>query len=120
MGDEIAAVAAVDLETAVKAVELIKLEYEALPALLTIEDAMAEGAPVLHAEYPRNICAEVHQESGDVTAAFKECDLIKTTVFKNKRQDAAFIEPQGVLANYDKFHEQLTRYSSTQVPNMCS
>ncbi len=45
VGDEIAAVAAVDLETAMEAVSLIKVEYEELPLLLTIEDAMAEGAP---------------------------------------------------------------------------
>ena len=101
IGDEIAAVAAVDLETAMAAVDLIKVDYEELPAVFTVEEAMAEGAPLLHDEYPGNICAEVHQEFGDVAAAFKECDLIKTTVFRNKRQDAAFIEPQGCIAEYD-------------------
>ncbi len=59
---------------------------------------------------------EVHQEFGDVEAAFKECDIIRTTTFKNKRQDAAFIEPQGCLANYDLLGN-LTLYSSTQVPH---
>ena len=96
VGDEIAAVAAVDLEIATKAVSLIKVDYEELPILLTVKDAMAEGAPQLHEKYPGNICAEVHQEFGDVASAFKECDIIKTTMFTNKRQDAAFIEPQGV------------------------
>ncbi len=116
VGDEIAAVAAVDLETAMEAVSLIKVTYEELPILLTVEEAMAEGAPQLHEKYPGNICAEVHQEFGDVAAAFKECDIIKTTTFTNKRQDAAFIEPQGVLANYD-LSGHLTLYSSTQVPH---
>ena len=99
VGDDIAAVAAVDLETALEAVSLIKVEYEELPAVFTIEEAMAEGAPVLHDAYPGNICAEVHSEFGDVEAAFADCDLIKTTTFKNKRQDAAFIEPQGCIAD---------------------
>jgi len=84
VGDEIAAVAAEDLETAMKAVSLIKVEYEELPFVLTVGEAMAEGAPLLHDEYPRNMCAEVHQEFGDVEAAFKECDLVRTDTFKNK------------------------------------
>ena len=113
IGDNMAAVAAIDLETAMHALSLIKVDYEELPVLLTIEEAMAEGAPLIHEEYPRNVCAEVHQEFGDVKAAFKECDLIKTTSFVNKRQDAAFIEPQGCIAHYDHFGN-LTLYSSTQ------
>ncbi|WP_372683117.1 molybdopterin cofactor-binding domain-containing protein [Desulfosarcina sp.] len=116
VGDEIAAVAAVDLETAEKAVELIKVAYEELPAVFTVEDAMAEGAPQLHEKFPGNVCAEVHQEFGDVAAAFKVCDLIKTTTVKNKRQDGGFIEPQGCLADYDHAGN-LTLISSTQVPH---
>jgi 4-hydroxybenzoyl-CoA reductase subunit alpha len=116
VGDEIAAVAAVDRETAEMAVSLIKVDYDPLPAVFTIEAAMAEGAPLLHDEYPGNICAEVHQEFGDVEAAFKDCDLIKTSTFKNRRQDAAFIEPMGCIANFD-LSGRLTLYSSTQVPH---
>lgn len=116
VGDEIAAVAAVDLETAMEAVSLIKVDYEELPAVFTVEDAMAKGAPVLHKDYPRNICAEVHQEFGDVEVAFKECDLLKTDKFFSKRQDAAFLEAHGCLANYD-LSGHLTLYTSTQVPH---
>ena len=116
VGDEIAAVAAVDLETAEKAVELIEVKYEALPAVFTIEDAMAKGAPQLHERFPGNICAEVHQEFGDVEAAFKACDLIKTTTVQSKRQDGGFIETQGCIAEYDHAGN-LTLTSSTQVPH---
>jgi len=116
VGDEIAAVAAVDRETAEEALSLIKVEYEELPAVFTVEEAMADGAPQLHDQYPGNICAEVHQEFGNVEAAFAECDLIRTTTFKNKRQDAAFIEPMGCIASYD-LSGRLTLYSSTQVPH---
>jgi len=116
IGDEIAAVAATDLETAMEAVSLIKVEYEELPALLTIEDAMREGAPRLHEKYAGNVCAEVHQEFGDVEAAFKECDLIRTDTFLNKRQDGAFLEPNGVLAEHDA-NGYLTLHTSTQVPH---
>ncbi len=116
VGDEIAAVAAIDRETAAKALELIKVAYEELPAVFTIEDAMAEGAPQLHEKYPGNVCAEVHQEFGDVAAAFKQCDLIKTTTVKSKRQDGGFIEPQGCVAEYD-LAGNLTLTSSTQSPH---
>ncbi len=116
VGDEIAAVAAVDRETAEEAVSRIKVEYEELPAVFTVQEAMAEGAPQLHEEYPGNICAEVHQEFGNVAAAFDDCDLIKESTFKNKRQDAAFIEPMGCIASFD-LSGRLTLYSSTQVPH---
>ena len=112
-GDNVAAVAAVDIETALEALSLITVDYEELPALITIEEAMAEGAPLIHEGFSRNICAEVHQEFGNVKEAFEECDLVKTTTFTNKRQDAAFIEPQGCIADFDIFGN-LTLYSSTQ------
>lgn len=116
VGDEIAAVAATDLETALEAVTLIRVDYEELPAVFDAEEAMREGAPVLHEKFPRNINAEVHQEFGDVDAAFRQCDLVRSDVFKNKRQDAAFIEPHGCLAVSDE-RGYLTLYSSTQSPH---
>ncbi|MGA6925491.1 MAG: molybdopterin cofactor-binding domain-containing protein [Desulfosarcina sp.] len=116
VGDEIAAVAAIDLETAEKAVGLIKVDYEELPAVFTIEDAMTDGAPQLHDKFPGNLCAEVHQEFGDVAAAFKQCDLIKTTRVQSKRQDGGFIETQGCIAEVDHAGN-LTLTSSTQVPH---
>ena len=116
VGDEIAAVAALDLETALEAVSLIKVDYEELPPVFTIEEALSEDAPLVHAGSQRNICAEVHQEFGDVEAAFKESDLVRTDVFLNKRQDAAFLEPNGCVAVYDS-SGNLTLHSSTQVPH---
>ncbi len=114
VGDEIAAVAAVDLATAHEALNLIKVEYEELPMVLTIDEATAEGAPQLHDDYPGNISAEVHQEFGDVATAFKECDFIHTHRLVNKRQDGGFIEPHACIAEYDHAG-RLTLYTSTQV-----
>lgn len=116
VGDEIAAVAAVDLETAIKAVSLIDVEYEELPALLSIEDATMEGAPLIHDEYPRNICADVHQEFGNTEAALAGCEIIRTDTFTSKMQNCAFIEPQGCIADYDH-RGYLTLHTSTQVPH---
>ena len=116
VGDEIAAVAAVDQETAMEALSLIKVEYEELPTVLDIPSALAKGAAVLHDDYPGNVCAEVHQEFGDVASAFKDCDLIHTHKLVNKRQDAAFLEPHACLADYN-IHGHLTLHTSTQVPH---
>jgi len=116
IGDEIAAVAAVDLETALEAISMIKVDYEELPPLLDAFDAIREGAPAIHDDFPNNIGAEVHQEFGDVEEAFKTCDYVRTDKFINKKQDGAFLEPQSCVAVYD-FNGNLTLYTSTQSPH---
>ncbi|MFH0825501.1 MAG: molybdopterin cofactor-binding domain-containing protein [Pseudomonadota bacterium] len=116
VGDEIAAVAAVDRATALEALDLIKVDYEELPAVFDMFEAMKDGAPQIHDEFPGNMNAEVHQEFGDADAAFAECDLVVDHSFINKRQDAAFIEPHSCLAVFD-LQGKLTLYTSTQVPH---
>jgi len=116
VGDEIAAVAATRLDIALEAVSLIKVEYEVLPAVFTVEDAVKEGAPQLHEDFKGNLCAEVHQEFGNVAQGLESSDIVITTQMKSKRQDGAFIEPQGCIAEYDN-RGVLTLTSSTQVPH---
>ncbi|MDD5244300.1 MAG: molybdopterin-dependent oxidoreductase [Syntrophorhabdaceae bacterium] len=116
VGDEVAAVAAIDADTAREAVSLIQVDYKELPPVLDIFEAMKEGAPLIHDDYPGNIGAEVHQEFGHVRAAFKGCDYIRTDRFTNKKQDGAFLEPQACLAVFD-LNGQLTLYTSTQTPH---
>ncbi len=116
VGDEIAAVAAVDQATVQEALSLIKVDYEEIPAVFDMFEAMKEGAPQLHAEFPGNLNAEVHQEFGDTEAALQGCDLVVDHTFLNKRQDAAFIEPQSCVAVFD-LDGKLTLHTSTQVPH---
>ncbi|MGB6063569.1 MAG: molybdopterin cofactor-binding domain-containing protein [Desulfomonilaceae bacterium] len=116
VGDEIAAVAAVDQATALEAVSLIRVDYEELPAVFDMFEAMKEGAPQIHTEFPGNVNAEVHQEFGDTEAALASCDLVVNHTFLNKRQDAAFIEPHSCLAVFD-LDGKLTLQTSTQVPH---
>ena len=116
IGDEVAAVAAIDLETALEAAELINVDYKPLPVMLTPEEALAEGAPAIHKEFPHNVSAEVHQEFGNVEEAFTKCDLIRTDSYHSKRQDGGFIEPHAAIAVYD-LHGRLTLHSATQVPH---
>ncbi|MCP4606085.1 MAG: molybdopterin-dependent oxidoreductase [Proteobacteria bacterium] len=116
IGEEIAAVAAEDLETAVKAMELIDLEIEELPLILDMESALDERSEQLFERYPGNITAEVVQEFGDVDASRNKADKVYTDHILNKMQDAAFIEPQGCVAETDT-RGYLTLWSSTQCPH---
>jgi 4-hydroxybenzoyl-CoA reductase alpha subunit len=116
IGDEIAAVAATSPDIARRALDLIEVEFEELPLVLTAQEAMTEGAPQLHDRYKRNIVQEVHWHFGDVEAARGQADIIRTDELTSKMQDAAFLEPQAALANCDG-RGYLTMYSSTQAPH---
>lgn len=116
VGDEIAAVAAVDLDTALEAVSLIKVDFEELPLVLDGQHAMVDGQPQLHEQYDHNICAQVHWHFGDIEKGRAESHLIRTDSMTSKMQDAAFMEPQSVLAETDA-QGNLTMYSSTQAPH---
>jgi 4-hydroxybenzoyl-CoA reductase alpha subunit len=114
VGDEIAAVAAVDEQTAKEALELITVEYEELPTLLDPLKAMEEGAPLIHSEYPRNICQEVHNSIGDTKQGFAQSYIVRTDRFMNRKTDGVPMEPQACLASYD-LSGNLTLWTSTQV-----
>lgn len=116
VGDEVAAVAAVDLDTALEAAALIKVDYEELPVVLDGRAAMEEGQPQIHDIYKNNICSEVHWHFGDIDLARKESDITRTDRLTSKMQDAAFLEPQSVLAEVDGAGN-LTMWSSTQAPH---
>jgi CO/xanthine dehydrogenase Mo-binding subunit len=113
VGDEVAAVAAVDLETAHQALALIDVDYEELPAVLDADAAMADGAPQLHEMYAGNVCAKVEQDFGDIEAVRKKAHIVRTDKLSNKMQNGAFLEPQTALAEFD-LSGRLTLTSSTQ------
>jgi len=112
VGDKVAAVAAVDEETACRALKLIKVDYEVLPHVLDPFTAMEEGAPQIFAEYPRNINVEIHQHFGDVDKAFKEAYYVRTDRFAGQRTYQCPIEPHASVAYWEK--GRVTLYSSTQ------
>ncbi|HLK62257.1 MAG TPA: molybdopterin cofactor-binding domain-containing protein [Bryobacteraceae bacterium] len=123
VGDRVAAVAAETRAIAEKALALIEVEYEVLPAVLGIEEAMAPGAPVIHDEpdstkiydRSRNIAGYILREIGSVEAAFRECDLIVEREFRTGRQQHCPLETHVTIAWVDP-DGRLTIRSSTQVP----
>ncbi|AGL03254.1 4-hydroxybenzoyl-CoA reductase subunit alpha [Desulfoscipio gibsoniae] len=115
VGDKVAAIAAVDEETVYKALKLIKVEYEVLPAVFDPEEAIKEGAPQIHDEYPRNINTEIHQNFGDVEKAFAEAHHVRTDRFVGNRTYQCPIEPHSAISIWEG--GKLTVYSSTQSPH---
>ena len=112
IGDEVAAVAAVDLETAERALELIDVKYEVLPAVLDPEIAMEAGSPKIH-EKERNISVEIHYDFGDVDKSLKEADYIFEDRFTTSHQSQCCMETHGCIASWDN-DGRLTLWSSTQ------
>ncbi|TAK48991.1 MAG: 4-hydroxybenzoyl-CoA reductase subunit alpha [Xanthobacteraceae bacterium] len=115
-GDPVAAVAAVDEATAARALKLIRVEYEKLPAYFTAQKAMAPGATTIHAEKPNNVLREVHAEFGDSEAGFKAADLVREKTYSFAEVNHAHLEPNATLAEYDPERGHLTINTTTQVP----
>lgn len=115
VGDVVAAVAALNEETCYKAMELIKVEYEELPAVFNPIEAMKDGAPRLFDDkYENNINTHVDHHFGDVDKGFAEADLIKEASFVGNRIFQNPMEPHCALAEWDR-HGKVTLYTSTQV-----
>ncbi|MBI2359900.1 MAG: xanthine dehydrogenase family protein molybdopterin-binding subunit [Deltaproteobacteria bacterium] len=112
-GDRIAAVAAVDEETAEEALRLIKVDYEVLPPVTDALEAMREGAPLLHEEYAQyealpmvegrkgNICYHKETVQGDIERGFREADRVFEHRFYAPMVHQTYIEPHAVLARVD-------------------
>ena len=111
VGEEVAALAAVDDDTAEEALDLIRVEYEQLPAVFEPEEAMKAGAPLINGD--GNICGRVAYRTGDVAAAFGRADYVREDIFKVEAVTHAAIEPHGALASFDPLGN-LTLWTSTQ------
>jgi CO/xanthine dehydrogenase Mo-binding subunit len=100
-GEAVGAVAAVDEDTAEEALDLIEVEYEELAPVLNWEEALKEGAPLVHENAQHNLGSTCHFEYGDVEHAFKGCDYIREEKFETQRVSIGFIEPHVALASVD-------------------
>ncbi len=114
-GEPIAAVAAIDAETAARAIELIDLEFEELPAYYTSAEARVPDAVQLHANKPGNLEREIHHEFGDLQAGFAAADLVREAQISCAEVNHAQIEPHACLADYDPITARLTMQSVSQV-----
>jgi len=117
VGDEVAAVIAVDEATAEKALELLEVEYEELPAVFNPMDAIKDGAPLLHERYANNINARVDHHFGDIDQGFAEADHIREEEFTGNHVYQSPIEPHASIAHWEDDGATLVLHASTQVPH---
>jgi putative selenate reductase molybdopterin-binding subunit len=122
VGDRVAVVAAETVEIARAALDLIEVDYEPLEAVLSIDEALADGAPLVHDEPcpdawrpEENIAAYSEAVAGDVEAALAEAHAIVDVTVETHYGQHAPIEPHVVTSYLDE-HDRLVLVSSTQVP----
>ena len=123
VGDRVAAVAAESEEIATRALQAIRVEYEELPAVLSIDEARRPGAPILHDESDakgiydasKNIVADIDIDVGDVQAGFAESRFVVETTCETQYAQHTPIETHVVLATLDP-EDRLVLRTSTQVP----
>ncbi len=123
VGDRVAIVAADSLDIANRALALIDVDYEVLPAVVDMVKAMEGNAPVIHDEidtegiYDRehNIVHHIEAEVGDVDAAFANADNVFEGEYKTPKQQHVHLEPHVCITYFDE-DDRLVVRTSTQVP----
>jgi len=115
VGDQVAAVAAVDEESALEALSLIKVDYEELPAVFDPFQAMEPGAPKIHRE-ENNIAWYISRAFGDIEKGFDESDIILEDEFHSPPVAHCCLEPRGCVASVD-ISGRLTVWATTQTPH---
>lgn len=114
IGDEVAAVAAVDEEIALEALEQIKVEYEELPAIFSPREAMEQGAPRIH-NGESNVVTHIGFERGNVARGFQEADYVLEDKFISSNVHPAYLEPHVCVAQADAAGN-ITIWGSFQAP----
>ncbi len=124
-GHAVAAVAATNIHVAEEAAKRIRVEYEVLPAVLDVREAMREGAPLLNeqrltrsmgkveGDRPSNVASHLRFAGGDVDAAFAVADAIVERTYTTKMVHQGYIEPQTVTVNWNA-DGNITVWTSTQ------
>ncbi len=121
-GHAIAAVAATSPHIADEALRLIEVDYEILPPVMTVEDALKPGAPIVlpnlrnkedGPEKQTNVAAHIQFKRGDIEAGFKQADYVVEHEFKTAMVHQGYIEPHNAVAIYNS-DGHATIYCSTQ------
>jgi CO/xanthine dehydrogenase Mo-binding subunit len=109
-GHAVAAVAAVDAHIAREALKLIKVDYEVLPHVTDVDEALKPNAPLIHDDVftdgieptptkPSNFCKQAEYGHGDVDAGFRDADVVISKSYKTEQTHQGYIEPHSCLAN---------------------
>lgn len=117
IGEPVAAVAAIDAQTAQRALDLIDVRFEPLDQVLTLDEALAHDLPLIHGEGEgQNLHRSAALEFGDVDEGFGAADHVREDVFFYKGSTHTALETHAALASHSA-DGKLTLWSSTQVPH---
>jgi len=114
VGDPVAFVVARNRYEAEDLAELVRVEYELLPSLATMEEAMAPGAPLLHPGWAGNVAAQYRHLTGDAGVAMQAASQRVRRSFRFSRQLPLAMETRGIVAHFDVDRQALTCWMSTQ------
>ena len=112
VGDAVCLVAADTPEILEEAKKLVEIEYEELPGVFSPEEALAEGAPLVHET--GNLLAHEHLVRGDVEKAIKDAAYVVTMDYETPFTEHAFLEPECAIAIVDKDGQEALLYTSDQ------
>ncbi|HXS51926.1 MAG TPA: xanthine dehydrogenase family protein molybdopterin-binding subunit [Usitatibacter sp.] len=119
VGDPVAIVIAETPDQAKEAAQQVQVDYEPLPAVVDVRDAMRKGAPAVHDEAPDNVCyVWALGDSGAVDAAFARAAHVTTLEFVNNRLIPNAIEPRACNAAYSRADDSYTLYVANQNPHV--
>ena len=118
VGDAVAAVIASDPIAAADGAALVDVDYELLDAIVNAEQATKDGAPQLHDDAPNNIAFEWEVTPGDIEEAARQADVVVKQRIVNQRLIPNSMEGRAVLADYNPGTNQLTIWTSTQIPHL--
>src|SRR5262245_27049028 len=115
VGEAVAVVVAQTLTGARDAAEAVEVEYDVLPAVTDVEEALAPGAPTLWPEAPGNLALDNEfGDRGKVEAAIAGAHLVVEQTVRSQRTVSAFMEPRAAIGSYDAAESQYTLISGCQ------
>ena len=119
VGDPVAVVIAATKQEARDAAEKLVIDYEDLPSVAALRDAVAPGAPLVHDEVPGNICYDWHiGDQGLVDAAFAKAAKVVKLELDNNRLIPNAMEPRAAVGDFDAMSGDYTLYTTSQNPHV--
>ena len=116
-GEPVAAVVATDRFTAVRAAQLVEVEYDELPPVVDPLAALEPGSPLVVEDWGDNILSSRVQTHGDPDGRLATASGRVLGTVRTQRYTGASIEPRGYVARYERFRDKLTLWASTQSPH---
>jgi carbon-monoxide dehydrogenase large subunit len=118
MGEIVAVVVADSRERAADAIEAVEVDYDELPVLTDMEDALRDGAPVIHEDFGSNEAYTWGMSNGEVDRVFAEAPVVVKERYYHPRLIPNAIEPRGVVVQPVPAQGEYTIWSATQIPHI--